>query len=80
MNNSLLNNNKNQTNNHNRNKTSKNLRNKNYNLKIIHWNCFKMTENRAKELNEFIKLNKPDVISLNEVKLNNEKANALLSF
>jgi exonuclease III len=39
-----------------------------------------MTINRAKELNEFIKTNKPDIISLNEIKLNKENANSTLNF
>ena len=49
-------------------------------LNILHWNCFSLTEERLIELSLFIndlseELNQPDVISLNEIKLNNELAN-----
>ena len=49
-------------------------------LNIIHWNCFKMTPNRSAELDSFIKQNKPDIISLNEVKLEEYSANYYLNF
>ena len=51
----------------------------NTNLKVIHWNCFKMTQNRCKELEQFINGNQPDIISLNEVKMNKEEANQFLN-
>ena len=51
----------------------------NTNLKVIHWNCFKMTQNRCKELEQFINDNQPDIISLNEVKMNKEEANQFLN-
>ena len=49
-------------------------------LNIIHWNCFKMTPNRSAELDSFIRQNKPDIISLNEVKLEEHSANYYLNF
>ena len=49
-------------------------------LKIVHWNSFKMTISKCEELNEFIKKNNPDIMSLNEVKMNHEEANYYLNF
>ena len=39
-----------------------------------------MTEKLLKELDSFIKQNKPDIISLNEVKLEEHSANYYLNF
>jgi len=39
-----------------------------------------MTISKCEELNEFIKKNNPDIISLNEVKMNQEESNYYLNF
>ena len=49
-------------------------------LNIIHWNCFKMTPNRSLELNSFIIKNQPDILSINELKLDQNSANYYLNF
>ena len=49
-------------------------------LKIIHWNCFKMTESRLVALDFFLSETKPDIMCLNEVKYNQEEANLFLRF
>ena len=52
---------------------------KNKQISIIHWNCFKLTSIRVEELSLFLKENQPDILCLNEVKLNNFETN-LISF
>ena len=49
-------------------------------LKIIQWNCFKLTASRLIELEIFLKKFDPDIISLQEIKLNTESANFKLRF
>lgn len=49
-------------------------------LKVVHWNSFKMTRNKCAELKYFIKQNNPDIISLNEIKLNEQNGNEMLPF
>ena len=49
-------------------------------LKIIHWNCFKMTQSRLIELTNFLSETKPDIMCLNEVKYSHEEANLFLRF
>lgn len=50
------------------------------NLKIIHWNCHKLTEQRCCENRDFLHKFNPDVLSLQEIKLSLEKANYMLRF
>ena len=49
-------------------------------LKIVHWNCFKLDVNKLAELRKFIDEIKPDILSIQEVKLNQEQANLYLRF
>ena len=49
-------------------------------MKVVQWNCNKMTVNRCEELNLLIKEIDPDIICLNEVKLDQHRANYQLSF
>ena len=49
-------------------------------IKIIHWNCFKLTQNKCKEIEKFLIDNSPDILCLNEVKLDEYKANYFLKF
>ena len=49
-------------------------------IKIIHWNCFKLNQNKCKELENFLDKNSPDIMCLNEVKLDENKANFFLNF
>jgi hypothetical protein len=51
-----------------------------FNLNIIHWNCFKLSDTRLFELEIFISKFKPDIISLQEIKLTNENANYEIRF
>ena len=51
---------------------SKNL--KLHELKIVQWNCFKLTQARIFELGEFLKEFQPDIISIQEIKMNQEQA------
>jgi len=55
---------------------SKNL--KLHELKIVQWNCFKLTQARIFELGEFLKEFQPDIISIQEIKMNQEQANLFL--
>ena len=48
------------------------------NLKIVHWNCFKLTQSRCFELVNFLNIFKPDIISLQELKLTEEEARLCL--
>ena len=49
-------------------------------LKTVHWNSFKLNEDRIFELSLFLKVFKPHLMSINEVKLSREKANLFLRF
>jgi endonuclease/exonuclease/phosphatase family metal-dependent hydrolase len=49
------------------------------NLKVIHWNCFALTSVRQVELVNFINFFKPDIISLQEIKLKEELSNLRLN-
>ena len=49
-------------------------------IKIIHWNCFKLNQNKCKEIEHFLNENSPDILCLNEVKLDQNKANYFLNF
>ena len=49
-------------------------------MKVVQWNCNKMTVSRCEELNLLIKEIDPDIICLNEVKLDQHRANYQLSF
>lgn len=50
------------------------------NLNLIHWNCFKLTYDRCNELKLFLGKYKPDIVSLNEIKLNEYECNYSLNF
>lgn len=47
---------------------------------ICHWNCNKFTEKRKEELSLFLANNKPDVLSLNEIKLDKNLGIQRLNF
>ena len=49
-------------------------------VKIVHWNCFRYDSSKQVELERFIDKFKPDIISLQEVKFNQEQANLFLRF
>ena len=49
-------------------------------IKIIHWNCFKLNQNKCKEIEYFLIDNSPDILCLNEVKLDENRANYFLKF
>ena len=49
-------------------------------LKVVHWNCYQLDKIKLNELKLFINEFKPDLISLQEVKLNQEQANLFLRF
>ena len=49
-------------------------------LKIVHWNCFKMTQTRLFEFELFLREIQPDIVSIQEVKMNREQANLFLGF
>ena len=49
-------------------------------LKTVHWNCFKLTQQRHFEMEHFLNLLKPDIVSLQEIKLSKEEANLGLNF
>ena len=44
-------------------------------LKIVQWNCFKLTDSRLIEFEMFLKIFDPDIISIQEIKLNTNLAN-----
>lgn len=56
------------------------MNNKNQILSLVHWNCFKLTIERIEELRLFIEKFKPDIISLNELKLDYYECNFFLNF
>lgn len=47
-------------------------------LKIVHWNCNSIV-NKIHDLKIYISLHEPDIISLNELKINEIKANLLFN-
>jgi exonuclease III len=47
-------------------------------LKIIHWNCNSLG-NKIEEFKHFLSVNKPDIVSLNETKINEFNANFLFN-
>ena len=49
-------------------------------MTIVQWNCFKMTQARIFELKLFLEEFQPDIMSIQEVKLNQEQANLFLRF
>lgn len=49
-------------------------------LDVYHLNCFKLTAVRREELRLFLNQHKPDVVSLNEIKLNEFEVNYYLNF
>ena len=49
-------------------------------LKIVNWNCFKMTEARIFEFKLFLAEFEPDIVSLQEIKLDEEEGNLKLRF
>jgi exonuclease III len=49
-------------------------------LKVVHWNCFKLNPARLEELRLFLVSTKPDIVSLNELKLNEYECNFYLNF
>ena len=49
-------------------------------LKIVHWNCIKMTQTRLFEFELFLRETQPDIVSIQEVKMNREQANIFLRF
>ena len=49
-------------------------------LEIIHWNCFKLTETRIFEFKLFLDEFKPDIVSLQEIKLDEEEGNLKMRF
>jgi exonuclease III len=51
-----------------------------YCIRIIQWNCFSLTIARIEELRLFLKEAQPDIMSIQETKLNDEKANLRLRF
>ena len=40
-----------------------------FELKIIHWNCFRMTKTRLYEFKLFLELFQPDIVSVQEIKI-----------
>ena len=49
-------------------------------LNILQWNCFKFTEARMYEFQNFLNIFKPDIVSIQELKLCEEEANFRLRF
>ena len=49
-------------------------------MKIVHWNCFKLTQDRLYELKLFLEEIQPDIVSIQEVKMNKEQSNLFLRF
>ena len=47
-------------------------------LVIVQWSCLKLTRSRIFELGLFLEKFKPDIMSIQEVKLNQEEANLLI--
>jgi exonuclease III len=53
--------------------------NEQYCIRIIQWNCFKLTVPRVEELRLFLKT-QPEIMSIQETKLTDENANLRLRF
>ena len=51
-----------------------------FELKIVQWNCFKMTQARLFEFKLFLEQIQPDIVSIQEVKMNREQANLFSRF
>ena len=51
-----------------------------FEFKIVQWNCFKMTQARLLEFNLFLDQFQPDLVSIQEIKMNQEQANLFLRF
>ena len=51
-----------------------------FELKIVQWNCFKMTQARLFEFKIFLEQIHPDIVSIQEIKMNQEQANLFLRF
>jgi exonuclease III len=49
-------------------------------LAIVQWNCFKLTRDRIIELSVFLQDFKPDIMSIQEVKLTQEQVNTYIKF
>jgi len=49
-------------------------------IRTVHWNCFKLTQQRRFALEHFLNLIKPDILSIQEIKLSKEEANLCLNF
>ena len=49
-----------------------------FQIKVAQWNCFKLTTVRIIELKNFLNIIKPDIISIQELKLGEEEANLRL--
>ena len=47
-------------------------------LKIVHWNFFKMTQSRLFEFGLILREIQPDIVSIQEVKMNREQENLFL--
>jgi exonuclease III len=43
-----------------------------FQIKVAQWNCFKLTTVRIIELKNFLNIIKPDIISIQELKLGEE--------
>src|SRR5438105_3828795 len=54
--------------------------NNNNKLTIVQWNCFCLTTGRQALLGVFLKRTAPDIVALNEVKLEAGKANFALNY
>ena len=50
------------------------------NLKVVHWNCFKLTEARIFQFELFLNSVEPDIFSIQEIKLNEAEANFKIRF
>ncbi len=53
---------------------------KNHKLSIYHWNCFSLNLDRITELKMFLVEKRPDIICLNELKLNEAQCNLYMNF
>jgi hypothetical protein len=51
-----------------------------FELKIIHWNCFKMTKTRLYEFKLVLELFQPVIISVQEIKMNQAQSDLFLRF
>ena len=51
-----------------------------FELKLVQWNCFKMTQARLLEFKLFLDQFQPDLVSIQEIKMNQEQTNLFLRF